>query len=66
MSLKNSFETFWSLAMKNKNFDCVKMMRDIREKIYLETKDLSGKEFIDYLNKKVPDFSGKTKATLTK
>ena len=37
------------------------MMRDIRNKISEETKDLSGKEFIEYLNKKLPDFSDENK-----
>ena len=50
--------------MKNKKFDCVKMMRDIRNKISEETKDMSGKEFIEYLNKKLPNFSGKTKVKI--
>lgn len=53
--------------MKNKKFDCVQMMRDIRNKISEETKDLSGKKFIEYLNNKYPDFSDKNKVkTLTK
>lgn len=53
--------------MKNKKFDCVKMMRDIREQIYQDTKNMSSREFIDYLNKKVPDFADdKNKMLLTK
>ncbi len=47
--------------MKNKNFDCVKMMRNIREQIYQETKDLSGKEYIEKLKKEFPELHKKEK-----
>ncbi|MCK4765158.1 MAG: hypothetical protein KAW12_23365 [Candidatus Aminicenantes bacterium] len=33
--------------MKEKKFDCVKMMRDIREKLTKETENLSARERID-------------------
>ena len=45
--------------MKNKRFDCVKMMRDIRDQIYQETKDLSGKEFMEKLKKEFPELHKK-------
>ena len=45
--------------MKNKKFDCVKMMRDIRNEVTEELKNFSSKELIDYLNKKYPDFGRK-------
>jgi hypothetical protein len=35
--------------MKNKSFDCVKMTRDIRDKLYEENKGKSLKEFADSL-----------------
>jgi hypothetical protein len=50
--------------MENKNFDCVKMMRDIRDQIYQETKNLSGKEFIEKLKKEVPELHKKQKTTV--
>ena len=40
--------------MKNKKFDSVKMMRDIRDKILRETSALSDKEFIENLRLKIP------------
>jgi hypothetical protein len=46
--------------MKNKKFDCVKMMRDIRAEVTEELKNLSSQELVDYLNKKYPDFEKKT------
>ena len=45
--------------MKNKKFDCVKMMRDIRYQVYQETKNLSGKEFIEKLRKEFPELNNK-------
>ncbi len=45
--------------MKNKKFDCVKMMRDIRNEVTEDLKKLSPQELIDYLNKKYPDFRKK-------
>lgn len=47
--------------MKNKKFDCVKMMRDIREQIYQETKNLSRKQYIEKLKKEFPDLHKKEK-----
>jgi len=43
------------LGIKNKRFDCVKMMRDIRTKLQQETKDLTEEEFIEKLKKEVPE-----------
>ena len=37
--------------MKNKNFDCVKMTRDIRDKLYEENKEKGLKELADILVK---------------
>jgi hypothetical protein len=37
--------------MKNKNFDCVKMTRDIRDKLYEQNKGRSLNEFADILVK---------------
>lgn len=37
--------------MKNKNFDCVKMTRDIRDKLYEENEGKGLKEFADILVK---------------
>ena len=34
-----------------KKFDCVKSVRDIRNKMYEENKDKSLEEFIDYINR---------------
>jgi hypothetical protein len=48
--------------MKNKNFDCVKMMRDIRDKVTEELKPFSSKELVDHLNKKFPEFNRKITA----
>ena len=45
--------------MKNKKFDCVKMMRDIRNQIYHETKNLSGKDFIKKLKNEFPELHKK-------
>jgi len=46
--------------MKNKKFDCVKMMRDIRNNIQQETKNLTEEEFIEKLKKEVPELHKKT------
>ena len=40
--------------MKNKKFDCVKMMRDIRNQIQQETKNLTEEELIEKLKKEFP------------
>ncbi|MCR4292243.1 MAG: hypothetical protein NUV76_05145 [Candidatus Kuenenia sp.] len=37
--------------MKNKSFDCVKMTRDIRDKLYEQNKGKSLREFADTLVK---------------
>ena len=37
--------------MKNKSFDCVKMTRDIRDKLYEQNKGKSLREFADILVK---------------
>ena len=50
--------------MKNKKFDCVKMMRDIRNQIYQETKNLSGKQFIEKLKREFPELHKKQKNTV--
>lgn len=47
--------------MKKKKFDCVKMMRDIRNQIYQETKNLSGKQFIEKLKREFPELRKKQK-----
>lgn len=41
--------------MRKKEFDAVKMMRDIRNKIYLETKDMNFEEFRTYIDLKLSD-----------
>ena len=38
--------------MKKINIDCVKMVREIRDKLYLKTKDMSKEELIDFYNNK--------------
>ena len=35
-----------------KKFDCVKMTREIRDKIYEEIKDMSDAEQVEYFNEK--------------
>ena len=45
--------------MKNKKFDCVKMMRDIRDQVSEEMKKFSSEELMDYLDKKYPEFNKK-------
>jgi hypothetical protein len=50
--------------MKDKKFDCVEMMRNIREQIYQETKDLSGKKFIEKLKKDFPELHNKEKVKI--
>jgi hypothetical protein len=41
--------------MKNKKFDCVITMRDIRKEIQQETKDLTEEEIIEKLKKEFPE-----------
>ena len=48
--------------MKNKKIDCVKMMRDIRNQLYRETKELTGKEFIQKLRNEFPQLRTKHKS----
>ena len=36
------------MSNKQKRFDCVKMKRDIQEKIYAETKDMHMNEFLEH------------------
>jgi hypothetical protein len=50
--------------MKNKKFDSVKMMRDIRDKITRETSNLSDKEFIEKLKTEFSEISKKQKEFL--
>jgi hypothetical protein len=38
--------------MKNKKFDCVKMVRDIRDKIYEEQKGMTKEEKLAYYHQK--------------
>jgi hypothetical protein len=41
--------------MKTKSFDCVKMVRDIRDKMYEEQKNLSDKDLIAYYHQKAAE-----------
>ena len=50
--------------MRNKKFDSVKMMRDIRDKITKETEKLSNKEFIEKLKKDIPEIYYKEKVNI--
>ncbi|MFH0975822.1 MAG: hypothetical protein V1874_08570 [Spirochaetota bacterium] len=50
--------------MKNKKFDSVKMMRDIRDKISEKTNNLSDKDFIELLKREFPDIQKKLDYTL--
>jgi hypothetical protein len=38
---------------KEKEFDAVKMMRDIREKIFAETEGITFEQLRDYINEKL-------------
>ncbi len=40
---------------KEKTFDAVKMKNDIQAKIYAKTKDMSFKEFKNYMAQKIAD-----------
>ncbi len=42
-------------TIKEKSFDAVKMMRDIREKISLETQNMTFEELKIYINQKLTD-----------
>jgi len=45
--------------MKTKTFDCVQMMRDIRNKVNEEWKNMTAEQIITLLNQKYPNFSKK-------
>ena len=45
-----------------KKFDCVKMTREIRDKIYEEIKDMTDEEQIKYFNEKGKEAIEKLKA----
>ncbi len=40
---------------KDKKFDAVKMMRDIRDKISVETKGMTVKELKEYIQKRIKE-----------
>lgn len=40
----------------DKKFDCVKMMRDIRDKISSEIKDMTPEQILDYIKKGHSDY----------
>ena len=42
--------------MKTKTFDCVEMKRRAAERIYLETKDLTFEQIIDYWRRRNEEF----------
>jgi len=44
----------------DKKFDCVKMMRDIRERISNEIKDMSNEEILDYIQKGRTEYEKKS------
>ena len=44
---------------KEKDFDAVKMMRDIRDKISAETQDMTFEELKTYINKKLTESKSK-------
>ena len=43
----------------NKDFDCVKMMRDIRDKIDAELVGMSKQQVLEYFRKKSADYEQK-------
>ena len=43
--------------MKNKKFDCVKMMRSLRNNVHKEFENSNSDNYIEFLNKKYPNFS---------
>jgi len=43
----------------NKDFDCVKMMRDIRDKIDSEIMGMNKQQMLDYFRKKSADYEQK-------
>ena len=43
----------------DKDFDCVKMMRDIRDKISLEIMNMNPEQIKDYFRKKGQEFEAK-------
>lgn len=46
---------------KQKTFDAVRMMREIRDKISAETQNMSFTELKDYINKKLTENKNKLK-----
>ena len=40
----------------DKKFDCVKMMRDIRDKVSSDIKDMSSEQILDYIKKGRNDY----------
>lgn len=40
----------------NKKFDCVKMMRDIRDKVGADIKGMSSEQILDYIKKGQSDY----------
>jgi hypothetical protein len=40
----------------NKKFDCVKMMRDIRDKVNEDIKNMSSEQILEYIKKGRKDF----------
>ncbi|HEY2582582.1 MAG TPA: hypothetical protein VGI43_12290 [Mucilaginibacter sp.] len=48
------------MSKKEKTYDAVKMMREIREKISAETRDMSYEEFRSYIEKRLIDKRLKT------
>ncbi|WP_295650785.1 hypothetical protein [uncultured Mucilaginibacter sp.] len=47
---------------KEKTFDAVKMMRDIRDKISLETQDMTFSELKEYIQSQIKQGKAKAKA----
>jgi hypothetical protein len=43
----------------DKSFDCVKMVREIRDKHYEETKDMSQEEKIEYIKRQAKNLEPK-------
>ncbi len=49
-----------------KKFDCVKMMRDIRDKVNLDIKNMSSEQILEYIKKGRADFEKLMAANNTK
>ena len=43
----------------NKDFDCVKMMREIRDKINVEIINMDTAQILDYFNKRSTEYENK-------